>query len=160
MKRRSIFLAVAVCILLCGLIGAGILYWPREIHTTVYMCSFDGEVLEVEFDVTMRRRIGKEADLKGTVRVGGVEYTSLHGVLPHGNYNVDSLTFVITGENIPFSFIERMNLGEIKFNLAGCHLDYFSMLLREEDKVEEYFGPANTKSEAEEVWRKLQGTGN
>lgn len=141
-KVLSIFFTA---ILLLGLL----LFALRPLHyqERVSVCTLEGDVLEVELDVTLRRHLWKPIESHGKIIIDGVEYVNINDLYPQSSIKTQTSIHIF---QIPSRY--ALDRGDpIVLNPAGNWLDQFMLSVVRSGVTATYFGPAASQAEAWEV---------
>lgn len=111
------------------------------------VCTLEGDVLEVELDVTLRRHLWKPIGSHGKIIIDGVEYVNINDLYPKSSIKTQT----------PIHFFQIPSLyaldrGEtLELHPAGNRLDQFMLSVVRSGVTFTYFGPAASKAEAWKV---------
>lgn len=156
-KYWKIALSMVALLLVVGIIWYRI---PLEKKETMTMCSLEGETIEVTFDVAWHRYLFAPTELKGIITVDGVVYevweTNRH------NSFIDNIKDKVSNAKYTPMFVleSETNALEYSYNLIHIWMDKNSdlenfkksyILLNRDGVSEHFFGPANTKEEAQQI---------
>lgn len=125
---------------------------PLHYRQKVSVCTLDGDVLEVEFEVTLRRYLWKPAESHGRIIIDGVEYVSMNDLYSRESIknNAGSHIFLIPGQYA----ISTAENDQIVLAPIEDRLDYFMLSLVRSGETDTYFGPAASQVEAQKVSEK------
>lgn len=143
-KSFRIFLIISFFLLmLWGLLS----YALRPLHyqKNIFACTLDGNVLKVEFDVTLYRHLGKPIESHGRIIIDNVEYISINDLYPKESLkNISSHIFLIPSQYA----LDEWENDKIFLNPIDNHLDYFMLSFVKSETAYTYFGPASSQAEA------------
>lgn len=137
-------------LLLLGLLAFALR--PLHYRQNVSVCTLDGDVLEVEFEVTLHRYLWKPAESHGKIIIDGVEYVSMNDLYPKQSIknNAGSHIFLIPDQYaISTAQNDKIFLAPIE-----DRLDCFMLSLVRSGETDTYFGPAASQAEAQNVSKK------
>ncbi len=113
----------------------------QHCHQKVTACSEDGETVEVEFDIYLRRHLWGTAEMSGKLTVGESEYLSVRDLYPPGTYEGDSYVFRIAADYALDGAKDTVIL-----DLYEGKLDTFRILLVKSGELNAYYGSLQTDS--------------
>lgn len=156
-KYWKIALVIVALLVLVGII------WyrtPIEKEETMTMCSTEGETIKVTFDVAWHRYLFAPTQLKGTITIDGVVYELWKTA--HQKSFIDNIKDKISNVRyIPMFVLEsETDALEYSYNFIDIWMDENSdlenfkksyILLNRDGVSEHFFGPANTKEEAQQI---------
>ena len=153
-------------ILVALLLVVGIIWYriPLEKKESMTMCSIEGEIIEVTFDVAWHRYLFAPTELKGTITIDDVVYEpwetdrqksfidNIKDKMSNARYIP---VFVLESETNPLQYHD--NLISIWMD-ENSDLENFKksyILLNRDGVSEDFFGPASTKEEAQQIHRDI-----
>lgn len=137
-------------LLLLGLLAFALR--PLHYRQNVSVCTLDGDVLEVEFEVTLRRYLWKPVESHGKIFIDGVEYVSMNDLYPKQSIKNSAGSHIFL---IPDQYAINMAQNDQIF-LAPIEdrLDCFMLSLVRSGETDTYFGPAASRAEAQNISEK------
>lgn len=160
-KYWKIALIIVVLVVIVGVIWYRI---PLEKKESMTMCSLEGETIEVIFDVAWYRYLFAPTELKGIITVDGVVYevweTNRH------NSFIDNIKDKVSNAKYTPMFVLESETNALEYFYNSIHIwmnedsdfENFkkSYIFFNRDGVsEEFFGPANTKEEAQQIYQDI-----
>lgn len=145
--RVRILLVFLAALLLLGL--AISFLRPLHYREKVSVCTLEGETLEVELDVTLRRHLWGSVRSHGKIVVDGVEYINMNDL-----YSKDTLKkqagshiFLIPS---PYA-LDTWNNDRIYLEPVEDRFNQFLLSFVKSGEMTTFFGPAASQEEAWEV---------
>lgn len=137
-------------LLLSGLLAFALR--PLHYSQKASVCTLDGNVLEVEFEVTLRRYLWKPVESHGRIIIDGVEYVSMNDLYSKESIknNAGSHVFLIPDQYA----INTAQNDQIFLAPIEDRLDCFMLSLVRSGETNTYFGPAASQVEAQKVSEK------
>lgn len=147
-KNKIIILSISIL----ALFLLSVSLRPLHYRQNVCVCSLDGDVLEVEFEVTLRRFLWKSAESHGKIIIDGVEYVSMNDLYPKESIknNAGSHMFLIPAQYA----INTWENDKIVLEPIENRLDCFMLCLVRSGETNTYYGPAMSQVEAQNVSEK------
>lgn len=141
-----------MALLLLGLLAFALR--PLHYRQKVFACTLDGDVIEVELEVTLRRHLWKSVESQGKITIDGVEYVSMNDLYPKDSINncAGSHIFLIPDRYA----IDTWENDKVFLEPIENRLDYFMLSLVRSGETGTYFGPAASQAEAQNVSEKWQ----
>lgn len=177
MKRKFLLLLFPVLLIICVIIICVIFYRPRHFHGSYTACSLEGDTVSVEFDVVLHKGLWNGDKLTGSVFVDGKEYVSPWDLFGYFSDNAKSFKsktrfeFWKPADYIMESHGDRILLELHEEGQFDCFrittlkaleealldpLNSQQLLEDVETEIKEYYGPATSWNEVEEIqseWR-------
>lgn len=155
MKRKRWVIA-GISLLALLLSGGALAYVLRPLpyQKNVPACTLDGDVIELELDVTLRRSVGKPARLHGQITIDGVEYVSfvdLHPRVPIQGDGGNCHLFFLPG----YDLMEESSHDHLLVMPIGDDLDCFWFGFVRSGETTTYFCPAGSPAEAQDIADRL-----
>lgn len=141
-----------LCIFLTTMLLGGLLLLllhPLHYRQRVSVCTLEGETLEVELDVTLRRHLWGSVRSHGKIVVDSVEYINMNDL-----YSKDTLknqagshVFLIPS---PYA-LDTWNNDRIYLEPVEDRFDRFLLSFVKSGEITTFFGPATSQEKAWEV---------
>ena len=126
------------------LLAAVVLIWyhiPGKVQKTVNVCTEDGTMAEVTFDIKKQRHLFGETEWIGNITINGVDYENVSGT---------SSMFARSGVNGPDIHSNCVFVGMKKGDF-----EVFSLLVRDKEKQTVYYGEAKNAEDVASVMAQL-----
>lgn len=150
-KKRWVILGISISIFAL-LLGGALTYAfrPLPYRQNVSACTLDGDVIELELDVTLCRYLWKADEMHGKITIDGIEYVSyvdLHPRAPIEGATGDIHLFYIPADYI----IDELDNDRLFIMPIGSNLDYFWFGFVQSGETHTYFCPAVSQAEAQVI---------
>ncbi|MCM1118482.1 MAG: hypothetical protein NC543_03890 [bacterium] len=122
---------------------------PLPRRQKVSACTLEGDVIEVELDITLCRHLFRSPTLRGTIEIDGVAYRSIHDIYPKNSVKVSEGIHIFL---IPEQYaLDTWENDRIYLTLTENRLESFMLSFVQAEETYTYFGPAASQAEAQEV---------
>lgn len=152
MSRKYKFGMIGIALLallLLGLLAFGLR--PLHYQQKISVCTLEGDVLEVHFDITLRRYFWKPMESHGKIIIDGVEYINMNDLYSKSSLkNNGSHIFLIPSQYA----LDSWDNDRIYLNPIDNRLDGFMFSFVKSGDIFTYFGPADSQDAAQTIAEK------
>ena len=150
-KRYRILLGISFFLLfLLGLLSFALR--PLHYQQSVFACTLEGDILEVQFDVTLCRHLGKPVESHGKVIIDSVEYVSINDLYSKESIKNTSSHIFLIPSLYP---LDEWENDKIFLEPLDNSLDYFMLSFVKSEVTSTYFGPATSEVEAWNIIKQM-----
>lgn len=150
MKKKAILISIVLLGLLLGGIGL-VSSLPQKKVLSYVVCSIEGDIKEFSLNVTIYRRFFRIKNIVGTIETGGKKYGTV------GFFVSNYVPFYDMTEK---GFVDATDINNhdcIYFTyydtgLSSVSIEFLQRFSDAPSVNTLYFGPANTKEKAEEIF--------
>lgn len=141
-------LILALALLLWGILSYSLR--PIPYRQSISACTLDGDVINLELNVTLHRKLWNPMELHGKIIIDGTEYVSysdLYPGTPIEGAAGDIHFFCIPGDNL----MDTMEQDRLIIMPIENKLDCFWFCFVQSGESYTYFCPAKSQAQAQEI---------